>query len=118
MSLGIENLKTALAGAIELGNAIDKALADDKFNFSDAPLFMSAFPAIAAAIKSAREAGKEIGDVDQFEREELKTFIKDRFDLTDDILEARLESGIDALQKIAEAIFVSVSTARIFFKKD
>lgn len=114
MSEGIENLKIALAGAIEFGNAIDKALADDKINLADAALLVPLLPAIAATAKAAQKAGKEIGDLDDAEREQLKVFIKERFDLVDDVLEARLEKGIDALDKIAVAVLAAISAAQAF----
>ncbi len=71
-----------------LGKAIEKSLANDgKITIVDAPNFFQLFLSIGPALQNIESAPLEIKGAGKEELEELKNFVKEEFDLSDDKLE-------------------------------
>jgi hypothetical protein len=98
--MGIKELKEALALAFGLGNVIKNATADGKVDFSDAVYLMELIPLLAPAVEGADQIPGELKDLDEAERVELMSFVKEKFDLEDDALEGKIEAGLELVSKI------------------
>jgi len=98
--LGVKELKELIKFAIDFGEAIDKALADKKFDVSELGLLIGPLMQIKPAFEGFDKIGKEIKDLDEVEMLELSTFVKEEFDIENDKIEAIIEKAIELGVKI------------------
>ena len=92
--LGIEEVKLALGLGISVGELVE-SLADG-IGLSDIGKLVSVVKHAPSAISSIK-SGKiipELKDLDEAEKTELKDYLKEEFDLSDDNLEAKIEAGL------------------------
>lgn len=95
MSLGIDNLKKAGKFGVGLGMQIEKALADGKFTWTDLPGFVDELLEIPGIVNNREAIVAEFKDLTIDERAELLAYLKQEFDLADDVLESKIEKGLD-----------------------
>ncbi len=106
--LGIENLKVAIVSAINLGEKIEKNLADDgKISLAEAlKIGAGSFGGVIKVIKSGNQIKAEVKDLDSSEIKELRDLIKEELDLENDKIEIVIEKSIDFLVGLEELIAV------------
>lgn len=104
MSLGIDNLKKAALLGIDIGKQVETALADGKFSWVDSFGFLDELIRVPGIINSRKDIIAEYQDLTADEREELKGYIQDNLDLTNDELEGKIEKGLDIIFSILNFI--------------
>lgn len=92
--LGIDETKHLINFIISLGIAVERALADGKIRFDDMAHFMGAFMSAGEAFKDIKKMPAELKDLDNEELEHLQNYVRERFDLENDRIEALVESAI------------------------
>lgn len=102
--IGIDGIWKVIDLALSLHQAYDKANADGKINFLDAPLLMKPALKIIPAVQAASMALKEIKDLDDLERADLLQRVKSSYDIADDIVEKKVEDGLDLVLHIAQYV--------------
>jgi len=97
-TLGIENLKKFLKNLFKATVTAINVFADGKVSFPGEywELGTSGFN-IFGAVKVAPVALKELKDLDAGEKAEVLEYIKDEFDIPNDVVEAHIESALDKL---------------------
>lgn len=100
--LGIDKVKLVLLAMFSLGQNIEEDLLDDgKISFGEAlGTAASTLPDLVQIFTNRHEIGAQIVDIDETEREELLVWAKDNFDLQDDVLEKKIEAGLDAINAL------------------
>ena len=93
----IKETKEMLAAVFTLGNAVGKSLEDGKIGFDDFANFIPVLPKLGTAIANSDQIPKELKDLDKEEVEEIKAFIKEEFDISNDALEEMIEKGLDLI---------------------
>lgn len=78
-----------------VGNAIGKSLEDGKIKLDDFGHFFPALSKIQKAFDNAELIPRELADMDKEEAEELKACVKETFDISDDIVEQKIEEAFD-----------------------
>lgn len=96
---GIETVKKAADILIGLANDIGKALEDGKFEAIEALQFTNELLLIPQVAQNWQELKSEIVDIDAVERAELIAYIKEKFDIPEDRIEAIAESALDLTLK-------------------
>lgn len=82
--------------AVSLANGIGSALGDDgKLDISDTVYLMDFIMALPAAATGAERIPAEIGAITAEQMDELKTTVKDKFDIPQDKVEALVEHAMD-----------------------
>lgn len=107
MSLGIQEVKDVVRMGLCIGELVD-ALSDG-IGLSDLGALLRAAKSVKPAIDALRSGQllPELKDLSDAEREELKAFIADEFDLSNDALEAAIEKGLQIaidLSKLIEGL--------------
>lgn len=102
--LGIENLKKAVKFGIDLGEQFDKALADNKFQWTDSFGFFDELIQVPGLIKDGKVIVAELKDLDTVEKDELIVFIQEEFDIENDKAEAEIEAALKTVAGILELI--------------
>jgi len=99
--IGIKETKELSKFVIRLVEALDKSMADSKIDFLDASYFISAMMSSAEAFNGINEIPSEIGDLDEFEIQDLYAYAKSELQLhnenLEEIIEASLEIGLKVL---------------------
>lgn len=99
--LGIDKVKLVLMAIFALGANIEEDLMDGEMSFGEAlGTTTETLPDLVKIFTNRKEIGAQIVDIDDVEREELVVWAKEQFDLADDVLEAKIEAGIDAINAI------------------
>lgn len=102
---GIETIKKVLAVLIEAGNVLDKVKATPgpitgklafMLELTDELFALTGFSTAAFV--------QEVKDLDGAEKESLLAFLKEKLDLADDAVEAKVESGLALLVKLEGVI--------------
>jgi hypothetical protein len=92
--MGIEEVKQVVKMGLAMGELVD-ALSDG-VGISDIKPLIKAGVAVKPGIDAVK-SGKvvpELKDLDDAEKVELKQFVKDNFDISDDVIEVQIETGI------------------------
>lgn len=106
---GIENTKKVVNLIIELGNAVDKTIkAEGGFE-----KYVSAALSLTDEIVALKDLNfgdfkLEFKDLTREERDELLAEVKAKFDLADDVLEARIEQWLTIANDGADLVFRAV----------
>lgn len=104
--LGIENLKKVIKLVLDLQKQGQVALADGKFTLLDIPGFLDELLQIPGLINSRETIVAEFNDLTKDEIDELNAYLKQEFDLENDVTEAKVE----------EYINIAVSLIKLFVK--
>lgn len=104
--IGISNLKIALVAVINLGEKIEKGLADDgKISLAEAlSIGASSFGDVVRFIKSGNAIKQEYTDLDDKERVELIDLVKEELDLENDKVEVIIEKAVELLVNLEDLI--------------
>jgi hypothetical protein len=112
-NFGIEETLEVLDAGIALGNAVGKSLADDgKITWTEYPNFLPVLMKAPKAINDISLVPKEMADLDDEEREEIKTFVQEKLDLSDDNLEEKVELIFSKVMKTFVATLELVQAVR------
>lgn len=96
----IKETKEAVGFIVAIANGVGKALQDGKINLADFGCFMDAFLKAPAAFSGASEIPAELADMDSAEREGLKQYIFEEFDIPQDKVEGIVEDALDISNRI------------------
>jgi len=102
--MGNKELKDVLAGLFSLHMAYDRAAADGKVDLSDLGQLIDPISKLPAAIGGAKLALEQLKGLDDAEKKEVMDFVKASYDIADDVLEMKVEQGIDAALGLAKFI--------------
>lgn len=97
MAYGIKETKEVLKFGVELGEAVDRALSDDKMDIADLVQLVPAFTAAGAAFENISLVPKELADMDEAESKELLEWAKAELDLSNDNVEAIVEKALETV---------------------
>lgn len=92
--MGIDELKDVIRFGISLGESVDQALADGKFDITELGLLMTPIMQIGPAFTGIDKVGGEIKDLDEAELAELKLFVEEELDLANDKVEEIIEKAL------------------------
>lgn len=111
--VGVQDLKSALLFACELGNVIDKMSADGSPMIGKlGHLMMLTDELMALPTIKFNEIGKQVADLDVQEMAEIHAAIKSKLDIADDKLEHVVEGGIGILVKLGALVQEGVALAK------
>jgi hypothetical protein len=88
---GIEEVKDVISVAAAIGNATGKVLQDDRFDWGELVEFVPALIALPEAVSGISHVPSELLDLDEAEKEQLKKFLIDEFDIPQRDLETVIE---------------------------
>lgn len=98
----IQKIKDVLAFPMKLHMAFDKANADGKVDVSDLGLLIDPVMALPPMVNAVnKELVDQIQDLSDAEKAELHTWVKASYDVSDDKLEATIESALKLALEIA-----------------
>lgn len=101
---GIKETKELVAFSMALVKTAVDVSADGKVGLSDLVTLVGALKDAPDALVGIDMIPAELSDLDAAEVDELAEFIKEKFDLTDDELEAKIEIAFDVAAVIAKSI--------------
>jgi len=96
-SYGTTQTKEMLDFVFTLVKSIDKAMQDGKFDYSDIITIIPAFMKIGAALKDVQDIPRELADLDKEEMNDLKKFVRDNFDISNDKVEKYIIIAFDII---------------------
>lgn len=102
--VGIKESKEVLDFVLALGNAAGVSLSDGKIGLEDLSNFFGALTVAGPAFEGIQDVVKEFKDLDKEEAAELVTYVKEKFDIPQDDIEAMVEKGLAAALLIGEII--------------
>ena len=91
--LGVDSLKKLIKFGCGLTKQINSATSDG-WQWTDALGFVDEIAEVPGVVKSFPSVGNEIADLSDAEREELKQFVQDEFDIPNDSVEVVIEHSI------------------------
>jgi len=91
--LGVENFKKLIKFSCGLTKQINSSTADG-WQWTDALQFIDEATEVPGIAKSFSAIAKELADLSEAERDELKDFVQTEFDIPNDNLEVVLENSI------------------------
>lgn len=97
---GVENLKKVVALGIEIGNVADKFGKAEGTANKISTLMALTDEVLAIPGVDFNKVKDEVGDLDDAEKAELLQFVKDKFDISNDKLEASIEGGLGIALKL------------------
>lgn len=100
MSEGTKELKELLTFVIALGESLESALADKKFEMAELALLMPALMKAGDAFTGLDKLGGEVKDLDEAEMADLVAFVKNDLDLANDNVENIIENALDLGAKV------------------
>jgi len=101
---GIQNLKDVLSLPMSLHMAVDKAGADGKYDANDLQYLIGPGMKVGAFISALGGALPELKDLSDEETQELYAWAKAEYDLADDAVEEKVESGLKLALHIAQFV--------------
>lgn len=110
--LGINNLKEAAIGVINLGEKIDQALEDRKISGMEAiNISITAIPVVFNDIKNRKEIVAEFEDLDETEKQDLIDTVAAELDLNNDYAERKIEAGFKVIVAFGEFLSIKPEEA-------
>jgi len=91
---GIKETKELLKFIIDLGEAIDIAMIDKKFEIGELALLMAPLMQVGPAFEGLELLGGELKDLSEVEMMEISAYVKDELNLQSDKLEEIIEKGL------------------------
>lgn len=110
--LGIEDVKPLLAVAIQAGNVADKMGHVDGLPAKVGTLVVLVPDLMALPGVHFDKVLPELKDLDEAEKTELLAFVKEKFDIVDDKLEAVIEGGLGLLIKAQALVSEAIALAK------
>lgn len=105
MGIGIKDVKEVLKTGIQIGEGIDKSLEDDgKISIWESVNFFPALMSMRAAINDIDQVPAQLANIDESEAEELKQFIIDELDLSNDVTEELIEKIFSDIMDAFKAV--------------
>jgi len=105
VSYGIKETKEIVKFGIDMGEAFDKALANDgKIGLDDAVLFFGAMMGAKAGFDGISKVPAELKDMDAAEAEELRLFVVEELDIINDKVEEVIERALGVVLNIYKLI--------------
>lgn len=105
MGIGIKDVKEVLKTGIQIGEGIDKSLEDDgKISIWESVNFFPALMSMRAAINDIDQVPAQLANIDELEAEELKQFIIDELDLSNDVTEELIEKIFSDIMDAFKAV--------------
>lgn len=98
---GTKETKEVLKLLIELGEAVDKAMVDKKFDAAELGLLIAPLLHVAAAFEGVGKVPAELKDLSEAEQLELVEFVKTELELEADKVELVVEKGLELAVKVA-----------------
>ena len=98
--VGIQETKELLEFGFKLQQGIVNSLEDGKMTGMDLPSFFPAIMSSTKGIGGIQKVGAELMDLTEEEKQELLTFVREKFDLPDDQLEELIEDTLHELLDI------------------
>lgn len=102
----MQNVKEILAVPLALHKAYETAKADGKIDLADLGLLVDPLVKLPAAVDGASAALEELKALDDTSRADLNQWVKDTYDIADDVLETKVEKGIEVLLHLGEFLGV------------
>lgn len=99
-----------LSAALSFHQAFDQAKVDGKINVQDLPLLLVPLMKLPDAISGAGNALAELKALDPQQRADLLSKLSAEYDLANDVLEAKIEAGIEWL--LSTGKFVGILVAK------
>ena len=112
VKLPINDLKPLVALGVEMANVADK-IGHTKGPGKYAHLISLFDEVTALGAVNFKNVIPQAKDIDAEEMAELKTFIKEKFDIADDKLESVIEKALDIIQKQAEVVVDTIGLVKI-----
>lgn len=103
----LEIVQNSLRPVLALHMAWDRSTADGKVDWGDLPHAMTVFTTMQPFATSAPQfvpAFTALSD-DEAEFEKLKQWVSQEYDIADDVLEAKIEKGVQVVLDLADFIF-------------
>ena len=100
----LKETKEALKFLLSFGNAVGASLADGRIGWADAFNFIGTLKTVQPAFAGASNIPAEIAAITEAQKEELKQFIKDEFDIPQDSLEPLIEKGLSVAVELTEIV--------------
>lgn len=95
ITYGIQDTLDVLSFGFDCQNAIVNALSDGKVNLWDLPFVLKPLTSAGDAVQGFQNVKNELLDLDDSERDTVHAFVRERFDIADDEIEALIEQTID-----------------------
>lgn len=104
--MNIDKIKMLLAAPLSLHMAYELADADGKVDVKDLPFLMDPLMKLIPAIGAAKEAVEQLKTMDDESRMAVNKWAQETYDIADDVLEAKVEAGIDWMLSTARMLGV------------
>jgi len=101
---GIQETKELVAFSISLIQTAVEVAKDGKVGLSYIVVLMSALKDAPSALSGVDKIPAELKDLDDAELAELVSYIKLKFDLPNDLIEAQIEVAFDVAAALAKAL--------------
>lgn len=99
-----QNLYFVIGFALTLGNTLAATLEDGKLRFFEIFQFLPSLRDLPEAVKLAPEALEESKQLSEEDRDQLLSYFRDRFNLPNEGLERKIESGFSVILHLHEFI--------------
>lgn len=93
----IKETKEAVLCIINFANAAGASLEDGKLDLTDALKFWPAIVSLKAAVEGADKIPMEFAAMNDADRDELKQYVVDNFDIPEDKIELIIEQALSAI---------------------
>ena len=100
----IKETKEILDFVFALGNGVARAMEDGEIGFSDLMSFIEPMKKAGPALENAASALTELKNLDAAQLNELVEYSKNRLDLPNDQLEARIELALEAAARLYQVV--------------
>jgi len=107
--LGINNLKKAVRLATSIGNEFQTALADGKFQATEAFGFIDEVAQLPDVINSRNEIAAEAKDIDSAEGQELRQYVRDELHIANEKVEDVIDAAVNWILSTAQLVVVARS---------
>lgn len=110
---GVAKITAVLALALEMGNVLSKVVSQPGPMISKLGFALELSDEVVGMVGfSAEEFKQEILDLDDAEKQQLLDFMKNKFDLADDALEAKIEHGLELVFKAEDLVKQVIAFAK------
>lgn len=103
--MNIEKIKLALTFAFSLQSTLSQVLRDGKVKWTEFMMFFPVLSQVDSVFGSIKEIKEELTDLDEKEKEALKQFVADRFDIENEQAEEKIEKSINLLIEIVDFVY-------------
>lgn len=101
--MGYKELREALEFVFELTETIIKSLSDG-ISATDLAKFVSLIGKAVPAFRGIDQIPAEFADLDDQEADELVEYLREKFDIPNDVIEARIEQGLQIITNLGMSI--------------